>query len=134
MTLPTWLAIAYLGSNTVLNFLNVYWCAKMIQALPKRFWPPNSTPKMRREALRRTWDVIQIKKGSCGLLMRGCLRRESNQRTVSPCSKRCVRNRYQTNTLPLMSSMVFPRSSIKCNINVSLQVFRFIVKDAFPSK
>ncbi|KAF8849753.1 DUF887-domain-containing protein [Acephala macrosclerotiorum] len=46
MTLPVWLAIAYLGSNTVLNFLNVYWFAKMVQALIKRFRPPNLTSKM----------------------------------------------------------------------------------------
>jgi hypothetical protein len=43
MTLPTWLVFAYLGSNTVLNFLNVFWFVKMIQALMKRFQPPNST-------------------------------------------------------------------------------------------
>ncbi|KAG9240116.1 TLC domain-containing protein, partial [Calycina marina] len=46
MSLPTWLVIAYLGSNTVLNFLNVYWFAKMIQALMKRFRSPNLTSKM----------------------------------------------------------------------------------------
>jgi hypothetical protein len=50
MTLPTWLAIAYLGSNTVLNFLNVYWFAKMIQAMMKRFRSPNSTPKVEKRS------------------------------------------------------------------------------------
>ncbi|CZT07730.1 uncharacterized protein RCO7_11221 [Rhynchosporium graminicola] len=46
MALPTWLVVVYLGSNTVLNFLNVYWFAKMVQALMKRFRLPNSTPKL----------------------------------------------------------------------------------------
>jgi hypothetical protein len=50
MTLPSWLAFAYLGSNTVLNFLNVYWFAKMIQALMKRFQPPHSTLKIEKRS------------------------------------------------------------------------------------
>ena len=44
-TLPIWLVFAYLGSNTVLNFLNVYWFAKMIQALRRRFQPHSSGSK-----------------------------------------------------------------------------------------
>jgi len=48
MTLPMWLVIVYLGSNTILNFLNMYWFTKMIQALRKRFQPPNSIPKRER--------------------------------------------------------------------------------------
>jgi hypothetical protein len=44
-TLPIWLVFVYLGSNTILSFLNVYWFAKMIQALRKRFQPPSSSPK-----------------------------------------------------------------------------------------
>jgi hypothetical protein len=37
MALPTWLVIVYLGSNTVLNILNIYWFSKMVQAVIKRF-------------------------------------------------------------------------------------------------
>jgi hypothetical protein len=39
--LTTWLACIYLGSNTVLNILNIYWFGKMVQAVRKRFQPPN---------------------------------------------------------------------------------------------
>lgn len=39
LTLPVWLVVVYLGSNTVLNFLNVYWFGKMIQTVRKRFQP-----------------------------------------------------------------------------------------------
>ncbi|TVY75981.1 putative TLC domain-containing protein [Lachnellula suecica] len=41
--LPVWLVFVYLGSNTILNFLNLYWFAKMVQALMKRFQPPSSS-------------------------------------------------------------------------------------------
>ena len=36
-TLPMWLVYTYLGSNTILTFLNFYWFYKMIQAVMKRF-------------------------------------------------------------------------------------------------
>ena len=36
-TLPVWLVYTYLGSNTMLTFLNFYWFCKMIQAVMKRF-------------------------------------------------------------------------------------------------
>jgi len=36
-TVPLWLAVVYLASNTTLNSLNCYWFYKMIQALSKRF-------------------------------------------------------------------------------------------------
>lgn len=39
MKLPMWLVILYLGSNTLLNFLNIYWFSKMITAMRKRFDP-----------------------------------------------------------------------------------------------
>ena len=45
MKLPMWLIYVYLGSNTILNVLNMYWFAKMIQALRKRFQPSDSKPK-----------------------------------------------------------------------------------------
>ena len=35
--LPPWLTVVYLGSNTLLAFLNFYWFGKMIQAGQKRF-------------------------------------------------------------------------------------------------
>ncbi len=40
-----WLVVLYLGSNTLLNFLNIYWFGKMIQALKKRFDPPKANGK-----------------------------------------------------------------------------------------
>jgi hypothetical protein len=37
---PLWLAFIYLGSNVVLNTLNFYWFAKMVETVRKRFEPP----------------------------------------------------------------------------------------------
>lgn len=42
-TLPMWLALSYLAANIVLNILNYYWFAKMIQTIRKRFDPPFGT-------------------------------------------------------------------------------------------
>ncbi|KAI9745112.1 MAG: hypothetical protein M1818_001390 [Claussenomyces sp. TS43310] len=39
MTLPSWLVLIYLGGNTALTFLNVYWFSLMVKALRKRFRP-----------------------------------------------------------------------------------------------
>jgi hypothetical protein len=39
LSLPLWLVVVYLGSNTVLNFLNVYWFGKMVETVRKRFQP-----------------------------------------------------------------------------------------------
>jgi hypothetical protein len=50
MGLPMWLVFAYLGSNTILNVLNMYWFAKMIQALRKRFQPPNFVKQKERSS------------------------------------------------------------------------------------
>jgi TLC domain len=50
MGLPMWLVYAYLGSNTILNFLNIYWFAKMIQALRKRFQHSNLSIKKERNS------------------------------------------------------------------------------------
>ena len=36
---PLWLAATYLGSNVVLNGLNWYWFAKMVETIRKRFEP-----------------------------------------------------------------------------------------------
>lgn len=36
---PAWLALIYLGSNAILNFLNYYWFGRMIDAVRKRFTP-----------------------------------------------------------------------------------------------
>lgn len=43
--LPLWLGITYLASNLVLNALNFYWFAKMIDALRKRFVPAEKAEK-----------------------------------------------------------------------------------------
>lgn len=40
---PLWIAFAYLASNLVLNGLNWFWFAKMIETLRKRFDPPLGT-------------------------------------------------------------------------------------------
>lgn len=37
---PVWLAIIYLGSNLILNTLNFFWFAKMVETVRKRFQPP----------------------------------------------------------------------------------------------
>ena len=50
MGLPMWLVYTYLGSNTILNFLNIYWFAKMIQALRKRFQHSNVIIKKERSS------------------------------------------------------------------------------------
>jgi hypothetical protein len=39
MKLPIWLVFVYLGSITVLNFLNIYWFGKMVQTVQSRFQP-----------------------------------------------------------------------------------------------
>ncbi|KAI8935262.1 hypothetical protein NX059_007851 [Plenodomus lindquistii] len=44
-TVPLWLAGAYLAANIVLNSLNWFWFAKMIQTLRSRFEPPLGTKK-----------------------------------------------------------------------------------------
>lgn len=45
VALPMWLAILYLGSNTILNFLNIYWFSKMIQTVRSRFQPTKKSRK-----------------------------------------------------------------------------------------
>lgn len=46
---PLWLALVYLGSNAVLNFLNYYWFGRMIDAVRKRFAAPRSVKKVKKE-------------------------------------------------------------------------------------
>ena len=41
-SVPVWLPLIYLVSNTILNSLNVYWFSKMIDAVMKRFREPKS--------------------------------------------------------------------------------------------
>ena|SRR5690606_593252 len=40
-SVPVWLAATYLGSNSILNFLNYYWFTRMIQTLRSRFEKPS---------------------------------------------------------------------------------------------
>lgn len=47
---PRWLALTYMGSNTLLSVLNVYWFGKMVQAMMKRF----STEK---KATKQNWPL-----------------------------------------------------------------------------
>ncbi|KAL2068829.1 hypothetical protein VTL71DRAFT_15167 [Oculimacula yallundae] len=42
MKLPLWLVFVYLGSNTLLSFLNMYWFSKMVETMRKRFQPPHA--------------------------------------------------------------------------------------------
>lgn len=42
MTVPSWLALVYLGSNIVLNTLNFYWFGKMIETVRSRFREPQA--------------------------------------------------------------------------------------------
>jgi len=45
MKLPMWLLFVYLGSNTLLNFLNIYWFGKMVQTVMSRFQPKDNKLK-----------------------------------------------------------------------------------------
>lgn len=40
LPVPSWLALTYLASTTLLSFLNLYWFARMIQTIRKRFEKP----------------------------------------------------------------------------------------------
>lgn len=66
-TIPAWLALSYLASNVVLNVLNFYWFAKMIEALRKRFDPPFGTKrpeKKEKAAEEKTQEPeIEIQRG-----------------------------------------------------------------------
>jgi hypothetical protein len=42
--LPTWLGVLYIGANTALTLLNVYWFSKMVVAVRKRFVPKTAGP------------------------------------------------------------------------------------------
>lgn len=44
---PSWLAVAYVVSNTVLSGLNFYWFGKMVTTVKKRFDKPE--PKSEKE-------------------------------------------------------------------------------------
>jgi len=42
---PQWLGMTYMGANTILTLLNVYWFYKMIETIRARFPPPFGTQK-----------------------------------------------------------------------------------------
>ena len=44
-TVPSWLAVTYLLSNTILWCLNLYWFGLMVQAVTKRFKPEDRERK-----------------------------------------------------------------------------------------
>lgn len=58
--LPLWLAVTYLGSNLVLNALNFYWFAKMIDALRKRFVPAEKTGEKPKLAMTGANGTVKI--------------------------------------------------------------------------
>ena len=41
LPVPSWLALAYVTSNSILSALNFYWFSKMITAVQKRFKKPD---------------------------------------------------------------------------------------------
>jgi hypothetical protein len=51
---PLWLAIAYLGSNIILNTLNIYWFGKMIETLRKRFQAPETEKSAEKPVVKRS--------------------------------------------------------------------------------
>ena len=53
-TVPPWLGISYLASNTVLNTLNCYWFFMMVKAVRKRFVPAEAREKTEGDKLRIT--------------------------------------------------------------------------------
>jgi hypothetical protein len=57
--IPTWLWVANLASNLVLNILNWYWYSQMVSAIRKRFPPPFGT--MRKE---KVDSDIKISRGT----------------------------------------------------------------------
>jgi hypothetical protein len=44
--LPTWLGAFYIGANTTLSLLNIFWVYRMIITVRKRFQKPNPTEKV----------------------------------------------------------------------------------------
>lgn len=49
MTLPIWLVFIYLGSNSILNFLNIYWFGKLIETVKSRFQPKDQVEKKKKK-------------------------------------------------------------------------------------
>lgn len=54
-----WLVFVYMGSNTVLNLLNVYWFGKMFLALGKRFEKRNPVLTTENLGLNMWWAKIK---------------------------------------------------------------------------
>jgi hypothetical protein len=42
---PTWLVVTYVGSNLILNLLNIIWFSKMVETVRKRFRQPDEDVK-----------------------------------------------------------------------------------------
>jgi hypothetical protein len=61
MAVPFWLASIYLVSNLVLNSLNFYWFAKMIETVRKRFQgkPHDEFANERERAPRRSASMVE---------------------------------------------------------------------------
>ena len=49
MKLPMWLVFVFLGSNTLLNFLNFYWFGKMLHKVRSRFEPSDKKLEEKKE-------------------------------------------------------------------------------------
>jgi len=67
---PIWLAIAYLGSNIILNALNFFWFGKMIETIMKRFQPPKEVKKEKAVAVKSTGTNGKVKIGVDGTEVR----------------------------------------------------------------
>jgi hypothetical protein len=61
-TVPLWLVTAYLASNIILNGLNWFWFAKMIETLRSRFDPPFGTksPEVKESEPIREDDKVMV--------------------------------------------------------------------------
>ncbi|KAI9893010.1 MAG: hypothetical protein M1814_000894 [Vezdaea aestivalis] len=57
-SVPTWLALAYLGSNTCLNTLNFYWFGKMIETIRKRFRAPKGRKERMQEVVKEDGEGL----------------------------------------------------------------------------
>jgi hypothetical protein len=56
--MPAWLALFYVGANTMLCALNFYWFEKMIRAVRKRFTPAQKEKSRREDEKRRKVEQL----------------------------------------------------------------------------
>ncbi|RPA98440.1 DUF887-domain-containing protein [Choiromyces venosus 120613-1] len=59
-TLPLWLIMAYLGSNSILNLLNYYWFSRMIQTVTARFTKDKPVKKGKMEKKEKKEESVEV--------------------------------------------------------------------------